>query len=358
MANSPNEPWDDERIDELIQFDEALRLGRNPAARDQPADPAVDEAQEFLRRLQKVWQRSAQKIGPYVLVRTLGQGSLGPCYFVEDPKTRQPLVLKVLWPDLSAHPAIRQALVHEAKALSLFRHIDVAAIRDARALGAFCYVASDYCPGPTLAQWRQKHPQPIAWPVVAEWVAKLADVLEAGHRQGVVHGNLKPTNLFLPADTEVSPANLHEMPVRIADFGLASVILKAGLAGQNGLPWPMPQYLAPEQLSRQRRSTESACDVYALGVLLYELLTGRSPVKGTTREEIHAQTRQKQPTPPRQYRSEIPASLETLVLVCLHKDPRSRTASARQLAEALRAILPAPAPAPQPAWWKHWLGWM
>src|SRR6266540_875436 len=103
MDNIPSDAFDDARVEQLVQFDEALRLGRDPAKDHRPADPQLDQAQQFLRRLQSVWKRSAPKIGPYVLIRSLGQGSLGLCYLVEDPRSRQELVLKVLWPELSAH---------------------------------------------------------------------------------------------------------------------------------------------------------------------------------------------------------------------------------------------------------------
>jgi serine/threonine-protein kinase len=120
----------------------------------------------------------------------------------------------------------------------------------------------------------------------------------------------------------------------------------------------MPQYLAPEQLSNRRRPTEAATDLYALGVLLYELMTGRTPVKGTSRDEVLRQTTDFPPPSPRQYQPEIPAELEAIVKACLAKDPRSRPASARQLAESLRALAPPMQVDAQPAWWKNWLGWM
>ena len=357
MANPPDDPWSDARIEQLVRFDESLRLGRDPAPPAEASDAEVIQTQEFLRRLQTVWNRTAQKIGPYVLIRNLGQGSLGPCYLVEDGKTRRPYVLKTLWPDLGAQAAVRQLLLQETKALQQLVHVDIAALREVRAVGAFCCVVSEYCPGPSLAQWRRTKPQPLTWEVAAHCGAKLAEVFECAHRRGIVHGNLKPTNLFLPAEGEVTPQNLDTVVIRIADFGLAKVIQETRLPALGGLPWPMPQYLAPEQLSQRRRTTEPASDLYALGVLLYELLTGRSPVKGATREEVFTRTRETMPPPLRQYCTDAPQALDALVLACLDKHPRNRPATAQHLADSLRAILPALKPT-QPAWWKQWLGWM
>lgn len=358
MANADNDPWSDARIEQLVRFDESLRLGRDPATPDLPADPDVDQAQQFLRRLQTVWKRTAQKIGPYVLIRNLGQGSVGPSYLVEDAQTRQPFVLKTLWPDLSVQAALRQSLLAEATSLQQLSHVQIAGVREMRAAGGFCYIVSEYSPGPSLARWRRSKPQPLAWESATQTVARLAEVLECAHRRGIVHGNLKPTNLFLPPLGEFTPSNLHEAAIRIADFGLAKAILEARLPAQGGLPWPMPQYLAPEQLSSRRRATGPASDVYALGVLLYELLTGRAPVKGATREEISSNTRETMPPPVRQYRPEIPATIDALVQSCLEKDPRNRPATAQHLADELRIVLPALKEEAQPPWWKQWVGWM
>ena len=357
MANPLPDRWDASRVDQLVRFDEALLQGRAaPGAPD--ADPELEQAQAFLQRLQSVWKRKPQRIASYEIRQSLGQGSIGPCYLVEERITRQPYVLKVLWPDLSAQPQAQRLFLQEAKALKLFQHVYVASVYEARAVGTFCYVVSRYHPGPSLAQWRRNRPQPIGWPVAAQCVAGLADILESAHRHGIVHGNLKPSNLFLPAEGETTIENLHERPICVSDLGLAKAIQQLRLPVQNGLPWPMPHYLAPEQLSNRRRPIEAASDLYALGVLLYELLTGRAPVKGTTRDEVFRHTSGIPAPSPRHYRPEIPKELEEILMTCLSKDPHSRPASARGLAEALRASTASLQLESQPAWWKQWLGWM
>jgi serine/threonine protein kinase len=356
MAPSP----DDARVDHLVQFDEALRLGRDPTP-----NPALDadlkRAEEFLLRLQSLWPRRLQRIGPYTLVRSLGQGTIGPCYLAEDSATRRPTVVKILWPDLCANAKLQQRLLQEAQVIESLRGEGIAPLREVGSAGSVCIVVSEYNSGPSLAQWRLKMPQPLTWEIGLKLAARLADVLQIAHAQGISHGNLKPSNIFLPGQTELTPANLHEASLRIAEFALAKAVQQARLSTQGAHPWPMPQYLAPEQIAQRCRSAEPACDVYALGVLLYELLTGRSPVKVTTREDVFAQTRGHAPPPLRHYRPEISREVDDLVLRCLAKRPRDRFASGRPLAEALRALLPAPTPAsepPPPAWWKQWLGWM
>src|SRR5207249_4749161 len=100
--------------------------------------------------------------------------------------------------------------------------------------------------------------------------------------------HLKPANIFLQGNGEITTSNLHQAAVRIADFSLVQAVRQARTGSQADLGCPMPQYLAPEQLQHRGRPVEPACDLYALGVIWYDLLTGRCPVRGTTREEILA----------------------------------------------------------------------
>src|SRR5438128_848363 len=152
MASRPDEPWNDAWIDQLVQYDEALRQGRDPARSDAVESPLA-QAQHFLHLLQSVWPRSSQKIGPYAVVRNLGQGAVGPSYLVEDPATRQPLVLKILWPDLSAHAETRQQFVADACAVQRLHHEGIATVRAVRDSGPLCIVVRDYCAGVSLSQW-------------------------------------------------------------------------------------------------------------------------------------------------------------------------------------------------------------
>lgn len=353
MSALPNDSWNDGLIEQLVQFDEALRLGR-PPARKLPLDPQLAEAQDFLRLLQAVWPRSALKIGPYTLLNSLGQGTVGPCYLVEDPRLGQLCVLKILWPDLSAHAQTRAQFIDDAKGAQRLCHAGMAAVKDVRDDVPLCIVVSEFCPGSSLAQWRRKTPQPLAWDIASALIVQLADILEAAHCQGISHGNLKPSNIFMAHETEITPGNLHLAKVRIADFALAKAVQQTRLPSQAGLSWPMPQYLAPEQIQQRSRPPAPASDLYALGVMWYDLLTGRCPVQGTTKDEILVQAVEAMPPPPRQYRPDMPAEVETLVLQCLHKRPHDRPASARGLADSVRALLPAAGRQPS-AWWIRWL---
>ncbi len=349
-------PLADSWIEQLAGFDEALRLGRDPA-RAEALDPQLAQTQQFLRLMQSVWPRAAQRIGPYMVVRNLGQGAIGPSYLVEDPDTRQPLVLKILWPDLSAHAETRVQFVRDAKSAQQPRHTGIAALREVRDSGPLCSVVSEYCEGESLAGWRRRRPQPIAWDVAGVLIVKLADILAAAHRPGITHGSLKPSNIFLAHEKEITPSNLGQAALKVSDFGLAKAVQQTCLPLQGGLAWRMPQCLAPEQLQHRTLGPTAASDLYALGVIWYDLLTGRCPVKGATREELVAHAYETVP-PPRQYRPEVPTEVETLVLQCLERQPSARPASAQALADALRRLLPEDdSGSARPAWWKRWLGW-
>jgi serine/threonine-protein kinase len=358
MEGPTPDSLNDTSLRELVDFDETLRLGQNPPLAP-PLDPELEATRRFLVRLQSIWPRTPQKrIGAYSVTRNLGQGTLGTTYLVEDPATLRAYVLKIVWPNVCDDALARAQLFQEAKTLETLRHAGIASLKEARQTGPVCCIVSDYCAGQSLAQWRRHSPQPLTWDVAVPLLIKLSDILDAAHRQGITHGNLKPSNIFLTHDEEITPSNVHQASVCIGDFALAKVVQQSKLGSRGGLPWPMPQYLAPEQLRHRRRAPSPASDLYALGVLAYELLTGRCPVKGATRDEIAAQTRDAAPPSPRQYRPELPRELEALVLQCLQKNARERPASTKHLADALRALLPIAEAQAQPAWWKQWLGWM
>jgi serine/threonine-protein kinase len=355
MADTPTGPLSDSSIRALVQFDETLRAGRTPMPAG-PIDPELDETRRFLVRLQSLWPRTQrQRIGNYTLTRTLGQGTLGTTYLTEASATARPFILKVLWPTISDDAPTREKLTQAAIPLMTARGAGIAAVKEVFQVGRVTCIVTEYCAGVSLAHWRLKNPQPLDGAIAVEVLAKIADILDAAHRQGLAHGNLKPTNIFLAHPSEISNDNVHRADLRIADFALANVVWQTKLAANGGLPWPMPQYLALEHLRHRYRPAAPAGDLYALGVLGYELLTGRLPIKGTTRDEVAAATRDATPPSPRVYRADLPPGLEEVIMQCLQRSARKRPPSARRLSEALRASVNTNAA--HPAWWQRWLKW-
>jgi tetratricopeptide (TPR) repeat protein len=309
-------------------------------------------------------------LGRFQIRRELGRGSFGIVYLAYDPRLDLDVALKVPHASALADPQLRERFQREARAAAGLEHPQVVRVYEAREVGPVCYIASAYCPGLTLAQWLKQRNQPVPVQQAAALVAMLADGVYHAHTRGVVHRDLKPANILLasggcqppgegcqpPGANE--PGEVHpplaEFSPRIADFGLAKVPLKEGEASptQNRAIVGTFEYMAPEQAAGKSKEVGPAADTYALGVILYELLTGRPPFRGETWQDTLEQVRCQEPTAPGRLRRKLSRDLETICLKCLEKEPKKRYASAQALADDLRRFLAGePVQArPTPAW--------
>ena len=185
------------------------------------------------------------------------------------------------------------------------------------------YFTMEFVEGGNLAEKLAGIPQPPRQ--AAALLATLSEAVEEAHRSGIVHRDLKPSNVLLTADG--TP--------KIGDFGLAR-----RMEGESGLTWTgiavgTPSYMAPEQAEARSRTWGPAADIYALGAILYELLTGRPPFRAETAAETFRQVVSQDPVPPSRLNAKVPRDLETICLKCLEKDPHLRYASAAALAADL-----------------------
>src|SRR5262245_26245758 len=263
----------------------------------------------------------------FEILREIGHGGHGVVYLVREPALDRRVVLKVIRPGMFAHSAERQRFQAEARALARLRHPNVVQVHGVGEHEGLCYYFMEWLDGGSLN--RHLDGTPRAPRGAAELVVTLARALQAVHDTGIVHRDLKPSNILLAGDG--TP--------KVGDFGTAKRIDPdpAGTPSQAVLG--TPSYMAPEQASGLSREVGPAADVYSLGAILYELLTGRPPFKGETPFETLTQVREQEPVPPRRFQPRVPRDLETISLKCLLKEPHRRYASAAALGEDLQRFL-------------------
>jgi tRNA A-37 threonylcarbamoyl transferase component Bud32 len=211
----------------------------------------------------------------------------------------------------------------EAEAVARLQHPHITAIYDVGEHEGTLYASLEFCPGGSLADQLRGVPQPPESAV--EVLEALARAVHAAHSQGVIHRDLKPSNVLLSAGGVV----------KLSDFGLARKLDEAGET-QSGMVMGTPSYMAPEQAAGRVREVGPASDVYSLGAVLYESLTGRPPFKAATTLETLRQVLQDEPVPVRRLQPRIARDLETICHTCLHKSPPRRYGSAEALADDLR----------------------
>ncbi len=251
-------------------------------------------------------------------------------FLATDTELGREVALKVPRPEGLVTTELRERFVREARAAAGLDHPNVMPVFEAGAEGPICYIASAYCPGITLAEWLTNRSEAVPLPLAARLIATLAEAVQHAHERGVIHRDLKPSNVLLqgkprdPADANSTvnvpgggsdDQELAFVP-RITDFGLAKLTTESagplgkhdGIQTQSGALLGTPNYMAPEQASGKNKEVGPAADVYALGVILYELLTGRPPFLGETVLDTLEQVRSREPLPPHHLRAPLARS--------------------------------------------------
>jgi WD40 repeat protein len=285
--------------------------------------------------------------GRFQLRRVIGRGGFGIVYLAFDPLLSREVALKLPRPDCLMTPELRRRFLREGHAAAGLEHVNIVTVHEAGEINGVCYLASGYCPGPTLAEWLRGHTGPVPFRTAARVVAELADGVEHAHQRGVLHRDLKPANVLL--SFVPGPSSLAEdkgqgtrdkgLIPKITDFGLAKLRDVQSEDTRSGLLVGTPQYMAPEQAQGDVRQVGPAADIHALGVILYELLLQRRPFVAATDPEILRKIAQDEPEPPRRIRTDIPRDLQSVCLKCLEKSPARRYATAGELAADLRRFL-------------------
>jgi WD40 repeat protein len=270
--------------------------------------------------------RSGQKLGRFEVLGTVGQGAFGTVYRAHDPELDRTVALKVPRAGNLAGPDDLDRFLREARSVARLRHPSIVAVHEVGQADGVPYLVSDFIEGVTLTDLlsaRRLTPREAA-----ELIAEVAEALHYAHQAGIVHRDVKPSNILIGPSGKPS----------VMDFGLAKREAGEITMTLEGQVLGTPAYMAPEQARGDSHAVDRRGDVYSLGVILYLMLTGELPFRGTTRMLLH-QVLHDEPRPPRALNDRVPRELEMVCLQCLRKEPARRYATAADLAEDLRRWL-------------------
>jgi WD40 repeat protein/tetratricopeptide (TPR) repeat protein/tRNA A-37 threonylcarbamoyl transferase component Bud32 len=262
----------------------------------------------------------------YDLLERIGRGGMGVIYKARHHKLDRVVAVKMILAGPDAGPDQLARFRTEAQAVARLQHPNIVQIFEVGEQNGRPFLALEYVDGGSLARELNGVPQP---PARAAGVLEiLARAIHTAHERGVVHRDLKPANVLLTRDGQP----------KVTDFGLAKKLDDAGQT-QTGDVMGTPSYMAPEQAAGRSKQVGPPADVYALGAILYECLTGRPPFKAPTPLDTLLQVVNDEPVPPARLQSQVPRDLETICLHALAKEPQRRYASAGEMAADLRRFL-------------------
>jgi hypothetical protein len=276
----------------------------------------------------------SDRLGPFELLEPLGAGGMGEVYRARDTRLDRIVAIKLLPSELVSASGRRvERFRQEARAIARITHPNICTLHDIGEEGSAIFLVMEYVDGATLARQLEDGPLPLA--LALRTAIGIADALDHAHRNGVVHRDLKPCNIMLTHDS-----------VKLLDFGLAKLTARdeqellnptrsAQLTDMGTILGTVP-YMAPEQI--EGREVDSRTDIFAFGVVLYEMTCGRRPFSGNSRASLMAAIVASEPAPLSLLGPHAPASLERVILRCLAKEPDNRWQTARDLASELRWI--------------------
>lgn len=276
------------------------------------------------RRARQVPNDSLPEIPGYRVEGVLGNGGMGVVYRAWHERLHRSVALKMLLTGSHSLSTERDRFEREAEAVAALHHPNIVQIYDLGDVNGQPFFTMEYVDGGSLANAIQGIPQPAQ--SAAKLVATLADAIHAAHQRGIVHRDLKPGNVLLTSDG--TP--------KVTDFGLAWRLEGDADLSLSGVPMGTPSYMSPCQARGDKSAMGPATDIWALGAILYELLTGRPPFRSDSAGATLHQVAYEDPVPPRRLNPQVPRDLQTIALKCLRKEPQNRYASAQALADDLR----------------------
>ena len=292
-----------------------------------PGDPAVTVLDRTPPVTAATPAPTGRTFGDYEVVAELGRGGMGVVYRVRQKSLNRIVALKMLLPGSLPTAADLQRFKTEAEATAGLRHPNIVTVHEVGECDGSHYYSMDFIDGISLAQ--RLAPGPLAGRIAARYVEAIARAIEHAHQHGILHRDLKPSNILIDKDDEP----------HVTDFGLAKRMHGDSKQTRTGAVLGTPGYMAPEQAAGRIKELGAATDVYGLGAILYECLTGRPPFQAETPMDTMMQVLERDPAPPSLLNPNVDKDLETICLKCLEKDPGNRYQSADALANDLRRFL-------------------
>ena len=278
------------------------------------------------------------RLGRFRIEGELGRGGHGIVFRAYDDPLQRPVALKVPRPECLVSGEMRLRFLREAQVAARLTHPNLLTIYESGVEGPLFYLASAYCSGPTLAEWLRQRSAPVPESLAVKLIAALADGVAYAHQRGILHRDIKPSNIFLDAADhgfieDIVP-DMGERAVyvpRLGDFGLARFSEETSDVTRSGAQVGTPAYMAPEQARGWTEQIGPATDVYGLGAVLFELLTGRPPFQGASDVDVLRHVVSDECTNPRSLRRDLSPDLSAICAQCLAKQPADRYQTAMEL---------------------------
>jgi serine/threonine protein kinase len=281
---------------------------------------------------------TGRRLGPYEILTAIGAGGMGEVYKARDTRLDRSVAIKVLPTHLADRSELRERFEREAKTIASLNHPHICTLFDTGHQDDIEFLVMEYIEGETLAQRLQKGPLPLQQ--VLQYAIEIADALDKAHRKGITHRDLKPGNIMLT-----------KSGTKLLDFGLAKLAqdaapvttesqmptMKDAITAQGTILGTL-QYMAPEQVEGKLDQIDARTDIFAFGVVVYEMATGKKAFEGKTQASLMAKILETDPPPMTTLAPMTPPSLDRIVKRCLAKNPDDRWQSARDLCEELHWI--------------------